>query len=105
VSGAEWRSAQCGTELTGRRAPAVGSSRGHRVPLESRDGPVGGVPEERDAIHLATRSPGPAPCWTPCADCNGVRPHSALANRTEEFRTQHIAVAASATSGQKGLYS
>jgi hypothetical protein len=29
------------------------------------------------------------------ADYNGVRPHSALANRTpEEFRAQHIAVAA-----------
>jgi putative transposase len=29
------------------------------------------------------------------SDYNGVRPHSALANRTpEEFRTQHIALAA-----------
>ena len=35
------------------------------------------------------------------ADYNGVRPHSALANQTpEEFRTQHIAVAASAGNGQ-----
>jgi putative transposase len=43
------------------------------------------------------------------ADYNGVRPHSALANKTpEEFRTQHIAVAASAGNGQDfnpGLYS
>jgi transposase InsO family protein len=43
------------------------------------------------------------------ADYNGVRSHSALANRTpEEFRTQHIAIAASAASGQnftRGLYS
>ena len=43
------------------------------------------------------------------ADYNGVRPHSALANRTpEEFRAQHIAVAASAGNGQNfnpGLYS
>jgi putative transposase len=43
------------------------------------------------------------------ADYNGVRPHSALANKTpEEFRTQHIAVAASARNGQDfnlGLYS
>jgi putative transposase len=42
------------------------------------------------------------------ADYNGVRPHSALANRTpEEFRAQHIAVAASAGDGQNftpGLY-
>ena len=42
------------------------------------------------------------------ADYNGVRPHSALANRTpEEFRAQHIAVAASAGNGQNfnpGLY-
>ena len=42
------------------------------------------------------------------ADYNGVRPHSALANRTpEEFRAQHIAVAANAASGQNfnpGLY-
>jgi putative transposase len=41
-------------------------------------------------------------------DYNGVRPHSALANRTpEEFRAQHIAVAASAGNGQNfnpGLY-
>ena len=35
-------------------------------------------------------------------DYNGVRPHSALANRTpEEFRAQHIAVAASPGNGQK----
>jgi putative transposase len=44
-----------------------------------------------------------------CTDYNGVRPHSALANRTpEEFRAQHIAVAASARNGQNftsGLYS
>jgi transposase InsO family protein len=34
-------------------------------------------------------------------DYNGVRPHSALANKTpEEFRAQHIAVAASAGNGQ-----
>ena len=43
------------------------------------------------------------------ADYNGVRPHSALANRTPaEFRAQHIAVAANAASGQNvspGLYS
>ena len=43
------------------------------------------------------------------ADYNGVRPHSALANRTpEEFRAQHIAVAASARNDQNfnpGLYS
>ena len=42
-------------------------------------------------------------------DYNGVRPHSALANRTpEEFRAQHIAVAASRGNGQNfnpGLYS
>jgi putative transposase len=42
------------------------------------------------------------------ADYNGVRPHSALANRTpEEFRAQHIAVAASVGNGQNftpGLY-
>ena len=42
------------------------------------------------------------------ADYNGVRPHSALANRTpEEFRAHHIAVAVSAGSGQNfnpGLY-
>jgi len=41
-------------------------------------------------------------------DYNGVRPHSALANKTpEEFRAQHIAVAASAGNGQDfnpGLY-
>ena len=35
------------------------------------------------------------------ADYNGVRPHSALANKTpEEFRAQHIAVAANAGNGQ-----
>ena len=35
------------------------------------------------------------------ADYNGVRPHSALANRTpEEFRAQYIAVAASRSDGQ-----
>jgi putative transposase len=43
------------------------------------------------------------------ADYNRVRPHSALANKTpEEFRAQHIAVAASAANGQNfnpGLYS
>ena len=43
------------------------------------------------------------------ADYNGVRPHSALANRTpDEFRAQHISVAASAVGGQNfnpGLYS
>jgi integrase len=43
------------------------------------------------------------------ADYNGVRPHSALANRTpQEYRAQHIAVAASAGNGQNftpGLYS
>ncbi|MFM9845880.1 MAG: transposase [Hyphomicrobiaceae bacterium] len=43
------------------------------------------------------------------ADYNGVRPHSALANRTpEEFRARHIAVAASTGNGQNftpGLYS
>jgi putative transposase len=34
-------------------------------------------------------------------DYNGVRPHSALANRTpEEFRAQHIAVAATSGNGQ-----
>jgi putative transposase len=34
-------------------------------------------------------------------DYNGVRPHSALANKTpEEFRAQHIAVAASVGNGQ-----
>ena len=42
------------------------------------------------------------------ADYNGVRPHSALANRTpEEFRDQHIAVAANRGNGQNfnpGLY-
>jgi putative transposase len=42
------------------------------------------------------------------ADYNGVRPHSALANRTpEEFRAHHIAVAVSAANGQDlnpGLY-
>ena len=42
-------------------------------------------------------------------DYNGVRPHSALANRTpEEFRAQHIAVAAGAGNGHNcnlGLYS
>jgi transposase InsO family protein len=42
-------------------------------------------------------------------DYNGVRPHSALANRTpEEFRAQHIAAAASRRNGQNfnpGLYS
>ena len=41
------------------------------------------------------------------ADYNGVRPHSALANRTpEEFKAQHIAVATS-VNGQDfspGLY-
>jgi putative transposase len=43
------------------------------------------------------------------ADYNGVRPHSALANRTpEEFRAQLIAIAASPGNGQDlnpGLYS
>ena len=43
------------------------------------------------------------------ADYNGVRPHSALANRTpEEFRAQHIAVAVGSGTGQNcnpGLYS
>ena len=35
------------------------------------------------------------------ADYNGVRPHSALANQTpQEFRAQHIAVAASRHNGQ-----
>jgi len=42
------------------------------------------------------------------ADFNTVRPHSALANRTpQEFRNQHIAVAASRGNGQNfnpGLY-
>jgi len=42
------------------------------------------------------------------ADYNGVRPHSALANQTpQEFRSQHIAVAASCANGQNfnpGLY-
>jgi putative transposase len=42
------------------------------------------------------------------SDYNGVRPHSALANRTpEEFRAQHIAVAAMTSNGQNfnpGLY-
>lgn len=42
-------------------------------------------------------------------DYNGVRPHSALANRTpEEFRAQHIALAATHSVGQNfnpGLYS
>ncbi len=42
------------------------------------------------------------------ADYNGVRPHSALANKTpEEFRAHHIAVAASAANVQNfnpGLY-
>ena len=42
-------------------------------------------------------------------DHNAVRPHSALANRTpEEFRAQHVAVAARARNGQNfnpGLYS
>jgi putative transposase len=42
-------------------------------------------------------------------DYNGVRPHSALANRTpEEYRAQHIAVAAGAGNGHNfnpGLYS
>ena len=42
------------------------------------------------------------------ADYNGVRPHSALANRTpEEFRAQHIAIAAGRGDGQNftpGLY-
>ena len=42
-------------------------------------------------------------------DYNAVRPHSALANRTpEEFRAQHVAVAARARNGQNfnpGLYS
>jgi putative transposase len=34
-------------------------------------------------------------------DYNGVRPHSALANRTpEEFRAQHIAVAADRDNGK-----
>ena len=41
-------------------------------------------------------------------DYNAVRPHSALANRTpEEFRAQHVAVAARARNGQNfnpGLY-
>ena len=43
------------------------------------------------------------------ADFNGVRPHSALANKTpEEFRAQHIAVAASRANSENfnpGLYS
>jgi putative transposase len=43
------------------------------------------------------------------ADYNDVRPHSALANRTpQEYRAQHIAVAASTGNGQNftpGLYS
>jgi putative transposase len=42
------------------------------------------------------------------ADYNRARPHSALANKTpEEFRAQHIAVAASRSNGQNftpGLY-
>ena len=42
-------------------------------------------------------------------DYNRVRPHSALANRTpEEFRAQHIALAATHSVGQNfnpGLYS
>jgi putative transposase len=42
------------------------------------------------------------------ADYNGVRPHLALANRTpDEFRAQHITVAARARIGQNfnpGLY-
>jgi putative transposase len=42
------------------------------------------------------------------ADYNGVRPHSALANRTpEEFRAQYIAVAVDCGNGQNfapGLY-
>ena len=43
------------------------------------------------------------------ADYNGVRPHSALANRTpEEFRANHMAVADITSKGQNftpGLYS
>jgi hypothetical protein len=43
------------------------------------------------------------------ADYNGVRPHSALANRTpEEFRAPHIAIAANAATvktSTQGLYS
>ena len=43
------------------------------------------------------------------ADYNGVRPHSALANRTpEEFRAHHMAIAAITDKGQNftpGLYS
>jgi Integrase core domain len=36
-----------------------------------------------------------------CADYNGLRPNSALANHTpEEFRAQHVAVAVSAGNGQ-----
>lgn len=36
------------------------------------------------------------------ADYNGVRPHSALANKTpEEFRAHHLAVATSIGDGQK----
>jgi putative transposase len=42
------------------------------------------------------------------SDYNGTRPHSALANRTpEEFRAQHIAIAAMTSNGQNfnpGLY-
>src|SRR5262245_20134107 len=42
------------------------------------------------------------------SDYNGVRPHSALANRTpEEFRAQHFAIAAMTSNGQNfnsGLY-
>jgi putative transposase len=42
------------------------------------------------------------------SDYNGARPHSALANRKpEEFRAQHIAIAAMTSNGQNfnpGLY-
>src|SRR5688572_2856369 len=47
------------------------------------------LPKPHRARHLAR------------ADYNGVHPHSALANKTPaEFRTQHIAVAASPGNGQ-----
>jgi transposase InsO family protein len=51
-------------------------------------------------LHIRlSKSPAVLDFWR--SDYNGVRPHSALANRTpEEFRAQHIAVAASRSNDQ-----
>jgi len=59
---------------------------------------------ERNPIRIVSQARSVLEAWR--TDYNGVRPHSALANKTpEEFRAQHIAVAASAGNGQNFRHS